>query len=181
MKKNLIIIIALAMAALNGFAQQKPEATVPQPQINAEKLNGKIDYNMDVSKLSLADLRILRNAPAAKQGFPFKDSYIRGVYATTSWYDSLMWKLDEKMPWDKFESSDSESYEAYYYRVINESKLIKYSKEEFAFMKRLQDRINALQQQNFKVPEGLRVNLQNVTNPLIVDNIDPLLSERLSQ
>ena len=40
-------------------------------KINVEKLKGKIDTQMDLSKLNLAELRAIRNAFAARQGYPF--------------------------------------------------------------------------------------------------------------
>ena len=83
---------------------------------------GSIDYGMDVSGLSLADIRTLRNAPAAQRGLPFRDSYIRGIYNATTWYDSPMWKFDEKVESAGMESKEDESWRDFYYRIIDEKK-----------------------------------------------------------
>jgi hypothetical protein len=136
---------------------------------------------MDVSGLSLADLRTLRNAPAARQGFPFKDAYLRGVYESTTWYDSLMWKFDEKTNFYGIEQKENESWRDFYYRASQEKGLIKYSQEELDFMKRLQERVDELKKQNFDVPEGLRVNMANLTNPTQMKDFDSLLCQRLAE
>ena len=177
------LIIMTCMATLIGACSQKQAAvvSVPPSQIDVEKLIDSIDYNMDVSGLSIADVRTLRNAPAAKRGYPFKDSYLRSIYHTTTWYDSLMTELDMKLPWDKIVSKEDEDWRDYYYRVIDESKMMDYSAEELDFMKRLQTREEELSKQNFEVAEGLRVNMSNLSNPTQLKEFDEKLSQHLAQ
>lgn len=177
------LLLAACTAALVMACAQKQQAivTVPPSQIDVEKLLDSIDYDMDVSGLSLADVRTLRNAPAAQRGFPFKDSYIRDIYLTTSWYDSLMWVFDENMPYDKFESKEDESFYDFYYRMIDEANIMKYTDQEKAFIKRMQEREDELKQQNFEVEPGLRVNMQNLTNPTQLKEFDPQLSQQLGK
>ena len=175
------LIFMACAATVIGACSQKQAAvvTVPPSQIYVEKLMDSIDYNMDVSGLSIADVRTLRNAPAAKRGYPFKDSYLRGVYHTTTWYDSLMFALDENLPWDKFQNRDDEPWRDFYYRVVDGQ--MKYSAEELDFMKRLKEREEELKKQNFEVPEGLRVNMGNLSNPTILKEFDEKLSSHLAQ
>ena len=175
------LIFMACAATVIGACSQKQAAvvTVPPSQIDVEKLMDSIDYNMDVSGLSVADVRTLRNAPAAKRGYPFKDSYLRGVYHTTTWYDSLMFALDENLPWDKFQNRDDEPWRDFYYRVVDGQ--MKYSAEELDFMKRLKEREEELKKQNFEVPEGLRVNMGNLSNPTILKEFDEKLSSHLAQ
>ena len=180
MKK--LLFAACAAALLMACAQkQQAVVNVPPSQIDVEKLLDSIDYDMDVSGLSLADVRTLRNAPAAQRGFPFKDSYIRDIYLTTTWYDSLMWAFDDNMPYDKFQSKDDESFYDFYYRMIDEANIMKYTDQEKAFIKRMQEREDELKQQNFEVPEGLRVNMQNLTNPTQLKEFDPQLSQQMAK
>ena len=169
------------MAALICACSQKQNVVVGPSQIDVEKLLDSIDYNMDVSGLSLADVRTLRNAPAAQRGLPFMDSYIRGVYAQTTWYDSLMWAFDEKVETAGIESREDESWRDFYMRVVDEKKLLNYSDEELAFIKRMQAREDELRKQNFDVPEGLRVNMQNLTNPTQLKEFDQALSQQLGE
>ena len=175
------LIFMACAATVIGACSQKQAAvvTVPPSQIDVEKLMDSIDYNMDVSGLSIADVRTLRNAPAAKRGYPFKDSYLRGVYHTTTWYDSLMFALDENLPWDKFQNRDDEPWRDFYYRVVDGQ--MKYSAEELDFMKRLKEREEELKKQNFEVPEELRVNMGNLSNPTILKEFDEKLSSHLAQ
>lgn len=58
--------------------------------IDVEPLNAPVDFDMDISKLSLSDIRILRNSFAAKQGYCFMSADLRAIFSTTSWYDKVM-------------------------------------------------------------------------------------------
>ena len=180
MKTKLILVTCFA-ALMAACSQKQSVVSVPVSNIDVEKLLDSIDYNMDVSGLSLADLRTLRNAPAARQGFPFKDAYLRGVYESTTWYDSLMWKFDENANFEGIEQKEDESWRDFYYRASQEKGLIKYSQEELDFMKRLQERVDELKKLNFDVPEGLRVNMQNLANPTQMKEFDSLLCQRLAE
>ena len=137
------------------------------------------ETNMDVSGLNLSDLRILRNAPAAQKGYPFKDSYLRGIFESTTWYDSLMYDLDARM--QPFESKDNESWRDAYMRAIDEQKLVTYNEQETAFMNRLKEREDELKKQNFAVEEGLRVNMTNLLNPTQLKDFDTTLCQKLAE
>ena len=82
-------MLGIAGLMMTACSQKTSEVSVPISHIDVEQLKDSIDYNMDVSRLPISDLRILSSAPAARQGFPFKDSYVRGVFNGTTWYDSL--------------------------------------------------------------------------------------------
>jgi len=168
------------MAGLIAACSQKQSVVqVPVSTIDAESLRDSIDYNMDVSGLNLSDLRILRNAPAAQRGYPFKDSYLRGVFGVTTWYDSLMYVLDEKV--QNVESKENESWRDAYLRAIDEQKLIVYNDVELAFMKRLKEREDELMKHNFDVEEGLRVNMSNLLNPQQLKDFDSTLCQKLAE
>ena len=81
MKKTLLFAL-MAAGLVMACSQKQAVVTVPVTQIDVEKLHDSIDYDMDISSLSLADVRTLRFAPDAQRGFPFEDSYIRGIYET---------------------------------------------------------------------------------------------------
>ena len=174
--------MTVCVAALVCACSQKQSVvTVPPSQIDVEKLLDSIDYDIDISGLSLADVRTLRNAPAAQRGLPFMDAYIRGVYAQTTWYDSLMWQFDEKVETAGIESKEDEPWRDFYYRVVKEKNLLDYNDQEKAFIQRMKEREEELLKQNFEVPEGLRVNMGNLLNPMQIKDIDPKLSQQLGQ
>ena len=176
------LLLAVCVAALACACSQKQSVvTVPPSQIDVEKLLDSIDYDIDVSGLSLADVRTLRNAPAAQRGLPFMDAYIRGVFAQTTWYDSLMWQFDDKVETAGIESKEDESWRDFYYRVVKEKNLLDYNDQEKAFIQRMKEREEELMKLNFEVPEGLRVNVANLLNPTQVKDIDPKLSQQLGQ
>lgn len=164
---------------ITACSQKQSVVQVPVSTIDAESLRDSIDYDMDVSGLNLSDLRILRNAPAAQRGYPFKDSYLRGIYGVTTWYDSLMYALDEKV--QGVESKENESWRDAYLRAIDEQKLIVYNDVEMAFMKRLKEREDELLKQNFDVEEGLRVNMSNLLNPQQLKDFDSTLCQKLGE
>ena len=178
MKSKLILLAC--MAGMMAACSQKQNVVMPVSSIDAEKLGDSIDYNMDVSGLNLSDVRLLRNAPAAQRGYPFKDSYLRNIFEATTWYDSLMWVLDEKVE-AVVECKENENWRDAYMRTIDEQKLITYSAEELAFMKRLKEREEELQKLNFEVAEGLRVNMANILNPKQIMEYDSSLCQKLGE
>ena len=179
MKKSKVIMLACMAGLIAACSQKQSVVQVPVSTIDAESLRDSIDYDMDVSGLNLSDLRILRNAPAAQRGYPFKDSYLRGIYGVTTWYDSLMYALDEKV--QGVESKENESWRDAYLRAIDEQKLIVYNNVEMAFMKRLKEREDELLKQNFDVEEGLRVNMSNLLNPQQLKDFDSTLCQKLAE
>ncbi len=179
MKKSKVLMLACMAGLITACSQKQSVVQVPVSTIDAESLRDSIDYDMDVSGLNLSDLRILRNAPAAQRGYPFKDSYLRGIYGVTTWYDSLMYALDEKV--QGVESKENESWRDAYLRAIDEQKLIVYNDVEMAFMKRLKEREDELLKQNFDVEEGLRVNMSNLLNPQQLKDFDSTLCQKLGE
>ena len=179
MKKSKVLVLACMAGLMAACSQKQSVVQVPVSTIDAESLRDSIDYNMDVSGLCLSDLRTLRNAPAAQRGYPFKDSYLRGMFGVTTWYDSLMYALDEKV--QGVESKEGESWRDAYFRAIAEQKLITYSPEETAFMKRVKEREDELLKQNFDVEEGLRVNMANLLNPQQIKEFDSTLCQHLGE
>ena len=161
MKKILVFLTFLAFAL--GMAAQDEDAKKPitlpgKGRINVETLNKRIDMNMDISNLSVSELRVLRNAFAARQGYLFNSSELRLVFNTTSWYDSLAWK-----------------------RVGHPDQMgpVKYTAAEQAFMKKLQDREKELLRLNFKPQKGI-VNLDNLINGFQLDVFPEPLREHLA-
>ena len=182
MKTKIIIAACTALMAV-GCSQKQTvaESAVPVTTINVESLKDSLDLTMDISGLQLGDLRVLRNAPAARQGFPFKDAYLRGLYATTTWYDSLMWAFDAKTDFSQVKEKEGEDWRDYYYRASEETGLLKYTAEEMDFMKRVKAREDELLKQNFSAGEGLRVNMQNLANPRQIDDFSQQLAQQLAQ
>ena len=178
-KSFLLVCLAVLMAACN----QKTTSVVqlPASTINVEQLKDSLDLNMDVSGLCLSDLRVLRSAPAARQGYPFEDAYIRGIYATTTWYDSLMWKFDESVNFQSVKERENETWRQFYYRASRETGALKLTDEEQAFMDRVQTRIDELKKNNFDVPSDLRVNMGNLVNVAQLKDFEQPLSQHLGK
>jgi hypothetical protein len=120
--KNTLLSLLTILLALTACRQTPAEGevqTLAPSQLNVELLKDSLDLSMEISRLSLSDLRILRNAPAALRGYPFKDSYLRGVYESTTWYDSLMYAFDDNEDNFHWVENDYEgSWRDRYYQAI---------------------------------------------------------------
>ena len=143
MKK--IFVTMLCLIVLTATAQKAQRVMVPgKGGIDVEQLNKRVNLNQDISQLSLTELRVLRNSFYAREGFPFRDAFLRGVFQCTSWYDSLMWAR-----WGKVEDMMT-GYERDDYYKADAKMPFKISKPEYAFINKLQAREKELKQQNFK-------------------------------
>ncbi len=196
MRKILMLFCILA-STLGAWGQTEDEGAVARPErnlsnvvlpgeghINVESLLKNIDTKMDISRLSLAECRVLRNAFAARQGYAFMAGDLRSIFMTTSWYENLMYDRFEKEMnaidsyyQDKpegFSMSDSEQ-KAYLQKVVP----LKYTKAETDFMKKLNDRIAYLSQRNFAISSGKMVNVDNLINPWQLEKPNQRLMDAL--
>ncbi len=133
-------------------------------KINVEKLKGKIDTQMDLSKLNLAELRAIRNAFAARQGYAFKDATLRALYNTTTWYNDALWDVSEK------EETSGKKFSP------------RYTKEQLAFTERIRAREAELRKLNFKPADSKDVvNMDNLINPFQLKEFDSKLYNMLGR
>ena len=133
-------------------------------KINVEKLKGKIDTQMDLSKLNLVELRAIRNAFAARQGYAFKDATLRALYNTTTWYNDALWDVSEK------EETSGKKFSP------------RYTKEQLAFTERIRAREAELRKLNFKPADSKDVvNMDNLINPFQLKEFDSKLYNMLGR
>ena len=133
-------------------------------KVNVEKLKGKIDTQMDISKLNLVELRAIRNAFAARQGYPFKDATLRALYNTTTWYNDVLWNTSEK------EETTGKKFSP------------RYTKEQLAFTERIRAREAELRKLNFKPANSKDVvNMDNLINPFQLKEFDSKLYNMLGK
>ena len=158
--RKLFSSLLFMMAALTALAQDeaKPIVLPGKGHINVENLR-KVDTNMDISQLNLAELRALRNSFAAKQGYLFKSHDLRLLFNTTSWYNDLAWN-----------------------REMEPEKMgpVKYTDKETAFINKIKAREEALRQLNFKGGNGI-VNLDNLINPFQLDEFPAEMKAHLAK
>lgn len=158
--QKLIISIISILLALPMQAQYEGRGMIlpGEGHIQVEKLKDHLDLNMDISRLSLSELRVLRNAVAARQGYVFKASELRSIFLSTSWYYELAVKRQEgKLP------------------------AIKYSAAETAFINRIKAREAELSKTNYAPKQGGIVNPDNIINPSHLKSIDPQLKAALAR
>ena len=174
----LLLLLSLTTWAQNGkteaytgdaYIERTQEEKTPlilhgAGKINVEKLKGKIDTQMDLSKLNLAELRAIRNAFAARQGYPFKDATLRALYNTTTWYNDALWDVGEK------EETTGKKFSP------------RYTKEQLAFTERIRAREAELRKLNFKPANSKDVvNMDNLINPFQLKEFDSKLYNMLGK
>ncbi len=160
MKKVVLsLLVMMATCAVMAQDARKPMILPGNGHINVENLKKKIDLKMDISKLSLSELRVLRNAFAARQGYLFSSSDLRSVFNSTTWYEDLCWQRvdeDKKMP------------------------PIKYSAAETAFINKIKAREEELKKGNMQSPDGV-VNVSNLVNPYQLESFPGALRTALER
>ena len=174
----LLLLLSLTTWAQNGkteaytgdaYIERTQEEKTPlilhgAGKINVEKLKGKIDTQMDLSKLNLAELRAIRNAFAARQGYAFKDATLRALYNTTTWYNDVLWNTSEK------EETTGKKFSP------------RYTKEQLAFTERIRAREAELRKLNFKPANSKDVvNMDNLINPFQLKEFDSKLYNMLGK
>ena len=93
MKMKKFLVTMLCLIAMTATSQKVQRVMVPgKGGINVELLNKKVILDQDISQLSLTELRVLRNSFYAREGFPFRDAFLRGVFQCTSWYEGSVKK-----------------------------------------------------------------------------------------
>ena len=156
MKKLLLTMMTLAFA-WNASAQESRPVIIPgKAHIDVEQLNKKLPLNIDVNSLSISEVRILRNAVSARQGYCFMNGDLRGIFGATSWYTQ---KMEDRF-W-KEESGNATP--------------IKYSAAEQAFIQKLKKREDFLKTKNNVAPAGMMVNMENIINPFQLETFDQRL------
>ena len=174
-------LLLLTSCSLKQNAVGNDAGSMPLSRLDIESFIDTIDTQMNISELSLSDLRILRNAFAARKGYPFRDAYLRSVYSTTTWYDSLMWAFDANGDYfEQVENNDTLSWRDLYYQSIRTSAL-GYTPEQLEFIDRIKEREDALRQLNFKTAKDERVNMANLANPAQMSTFPGELYARLAR
>ena len=92
-----------------------------------------------------------------------------------------MWKFSEANHFDTEKMKEGEPWRDFYYRAAIETEAVKYSDEEKAFIDRMKAREAELLKENFATEAGLRVNMQNLSNPTQLKDFDSLLCAHLAK
>jgi Protein of unknown function (DUF3160)/YARHG domain len=129
--------------------------------INTESIL-KIDFQQDLSKASLQELRLLKNALYARQGYCFMQADLRGYFSGyMKGYDSIM----EARFWAEDEATEEKP---------NTFPQISFSAEENTFMKKVDDAITERKKQNYVSPNGNGLaNVENIVNLFQFKSLSP--------
>ena len=167
--KRIFVVLSLVLFSVAAFAQQKKSVILPgKGNIDVEKLNGKVNSNMDISNLSLSELRVLRNAMSARHGYLFMSAELRSLFEQTSWY------------WDKMYAHLEKEYAAGGENGRKEIP-VKLTPDEIKLVNRIKAREAELLKQNFKVSAGQKVNTDNIVNDYQMEFFAKSLMSKLGQ
>lgn len=167
MKNIHILLFSLIFSLLACDDKKEPEKYEGNKSAQATfSANEKIDLNQDLSQKSLAELRLLRNRVYARQGYCFMAADLRGYFtAHMPEYDSLMnlrW-------WAEEEQTDTVPP-------------ISFTKEETAFIKKIEALENKKRKENFITRNGLPVaNIKNIINLFQFTDVSKSFMEQLDK
>ncbi|HYV90548.1 MAG TPA: DUF3160 domain-containing protein [Chitinophagales bacterium] len=131
-------------------------------QLNADTLLN-MDMNQDLSKLSLQDLRLLKNTFSAEQGYLFMEADLRGYFS------AHLPDYDKKMK-ERFWAEDAkEKYPA-----------ITFTKEQQQFIARIDSFMKIRLQQNYITVNGRKLaNASNIINLFQLKSYSPEFYDKL--
>jgi hypothetical protein len=136
---------------------------IPGVGLDVEMLKENIDLNMDITALSMQDLRLLRNAFAAQQGYCFMAADLRGFYESSSWYYQLM----EARYWEE--------------EMEEKTEPITYTSEQEAFIAKVKEREKELLALNYYTTNGITLsNVNNIINLFQLHEADADLMSMLA-
>lgn len=145
----------------SGDADVVESLEIEKSDLNIDE---EIDLNMDISELSLSEIRILRNLFSARQGYCFMKADLRAYFSTTDWYNQ---RMDDRY-WKEESGEDIAP--------------ISFTPEEQAFIDKLKKREDELRAQNFKTQDGrTTANMDNIVNLFQFEEIDPKLMGMLGK
>ena len=186
MKKVSILLITATLLLVTGCnspkrtdqsKENKPEentGVVDSPKtteidlLNNTDLPQSVDLTVDISDLSLEELRLLYNYVYAVHGMHFNEADLYAFFnANTKWYQKLLWEL-----WEKEESGDSKFPLTY--------SDVKLTNEEQAFLDKINTRIKELKISNFRAVGGqILGNTNNIVNLFQFKDIDDNFKQKL--
>ena len=177
--KKLFLLLSLSLLAISSAIaqdeQQPPSVILPgNGNIEVEKLSGDIDLNMDVSKLNLYEIRVLKAALGARQGELIMTSELRRLFDATSWYNEIAEKR-AGLYWDETKNDFAPPI----------TTPITFTPEEQAFLAKLDAAEKELKSNNLifggtKSKPQMGPNLDNLANPMQMTKMPKELSEKLA-
>lgn len=179
MRKTLLFFTLLLVSIIPTWGLQKghPVIIPGKGNIDVEQFIKGIDTNMDISNLSLAELRIVRNGFAALQGHIFMDAPLREIFRQTSWYDSLMWARFEKTEATKGYGYNDDNPNDFTFKPLP----LSFTKAEQVFIERIQQRERELRKTQYNPREGYLVDPDKMLNTFQLSTFDPQLKDKLGR
>lgn len=172
MRKTLLLIVFIALGmALYADNNSKRVILPGKGKLDVERFNKEVNLKTDLSKLSLAELRVLKNAFKAREGFIFKEADLRGIYGQTSWYDSIMWNRADNLNETLDENNPNDWGQRQPTLTIAEQ----------TFLRKIEQQEKKILNNKAILPKGQVVNLDLLLNPYQLETFDPRLHATMSR
>ena len=177
------LLLTLASCTQRTSSHDEPAQGLP-PRIDVESLLD-FDLSMDISNLTLAELRYYRSAIYARKGYCFPEEDLRSVFSTTTWYDSLLCARCTQIEdtYSEHPADDSEWQRDYRETYAERASMyvpLQFTPEEQDFIRRVEAREAELYELNFTAPEGEIVNTANILNPWQLEEFPEQLRSALA-
>jgi hypothetical protein len=151
-------------AIKQAIVSNNPKDTLPVLYINPDSL-AHIDFNQDLNKKTLPELRYLRSLVFARNGQLFKEYDLRGYFAANyKWYDTLT-----TMVWMRIGN-----------KIVD---LTDITEDEKNFVDKIDNLIEEKQKQNYigDDPASIQVAAENIVNIANFKNVKPEFLEKLNK
>ena len=169
---SVVFVLGLAITALMAQSSTPKAVIVPgKGGIDVEKLDKSLDLNMDISNLSLYEIRVLKTALAARKGECVLVSELRSLLNATSWYTQ---RAIEREGWEYTEDG------------VVIKKVDDYTPQEREFLNKLEQAEKNLLANNMlmlgtKSQPRLCPNLDNIANPMQMTEMPKPLADALAR
>ncbi len=169
---NFLFVLTLGSCGGNEPQEIDQQPTPIEEEVESEVVpskvdfisNVEVDFEMDISSLSLSDLRLLRSSVLANKGYCFMEADLRGYFMQTDWYEEKMYDVF----WNNMQEE------------LNSN--IELSDEEKAFVERVSMREKELLTDNILKNTGRsQPNLANIANLFQFDDVPEELLKKLGQ
>ena len=176
MKKSLLFLVLMVLVLGSSKAQETKSIIVPgKGGIDVEQLKDNLNLNMDVSQLTLYEIRVLKTALEARQGKCIMESELRGLFDQTSWYLDLAVK-NNSYEWDDKTNG----------LVQTVAPKISYTPQEQEYLNKLNQAEKELKEKNMmllgtKSQPKWSPNIDNLANPMQVMDMPKTLRDALTR
>lgn len=190
----LILIIGLSNSSCTSNRSNAADSTANATKVeqdtnmrwglhfDLDKFYNQPDYNIDLSKYSYEELRLLRSIPYARHKHWFKEGEINEKICAIKQYRTDMMPVVKAYAQDKLNKRKSNYWKQWEKNYKKTYDLIVLNKEEKDFVKKVDAKLAEFEKNRHTTQNGLRLyNPDLLVNLSYVNNMSPELKEHLTK